>query len=395
MPITIDQRKMNSHLPYLTPAIATSPAASSAAYLSMRGLLKSYDGKHNAVDGIDIDVTKGEFVSFLGPSGSGKTTTLMMIAGFETLDSGTITMAGKSITDVRPYRRNIGMVFQNYALFPHMSVQDNIAFPLRMRGLTRSEIARRCSDVLELVGLGDFKFRFPRELSGGQQQRVAIARSLVFNPDLLLLDEPLGALDKNLREQMQIEIKRIHREVGITTIYVTHDQTEAMTMSDRIAVFNKGRLAQVAPPLEVYQRPVNRFVARFIGDGNLFEGVVVDPLVGSIDVSGLGIIAAPPLMMPAGTKVDALVRTENVLRLDSTAALGVNSVEMTVASTIHYGDSVLVLGTCGSTSLRMRLPGPKHDHLEPGARLVAGWKAESMHVIPHERAFVPHKAVLD
>src|SRR5262249_6103963 len=196
--------------------------------------------------------------------------------------------------------------------------------------------------------------------------------------------EPLGALDKNLREQMQIEIKRIHREVGITTIYVTHDQTEAMTMSDRIAVFDKGRLAQVAPPLEVYQRPVNRFVARFIGDGNLFEGVVIDPSVGSIDVSGLGTIAAPPLMMPSGTKVCAMVRTESVIRLDPTKELGLNSVEMIVASTIHYGDSVLVVGACGSIPLRMRLPGPKHDHLEPGTRLIAGWKAESIHVIPYE-----------
>jgi putative spermidine/putrescine transport system ATP-binding protein len=359
--------------------------AVNAAYLSLHHIVKSYDGKTNAVDDIDIDIAKGEFVSFLGPSGSGKTTTLMMIAGFESPDAGIITIAGKAITDVRPYRRNIGMVFQNYALFPHMTVQQNIAFPLRMRGVSGSEISRRCADVLDLVGLGAFKSKFPRELSGGQQQRVAIARCLVFNPDLLLLDEPLGALDKNLREQMQIEIKRIHREVGITTIYVTHDQTEAMTMSDRIAVFNQGRLAQVAPPLEVYQRPVSRFVAQFIGDGNIFDGIASDPGAGSIDVASLGRLTALPYDLPPQSPVHVLVRTENVTRLVPSVGPVPNVVDMSVTTTIHYGDSVLVVGTCGEIPLRMRLTGPRHEGLEPGATLRVSWLPANAHVIPrHE-----------
>ena len=236
------------------------------AYLALRQLAKSYDGVTLAVDGISIDVDKGEFVTFLGPSGSGKTTTLVMVAGFEAPTSGEILLAGKDLTRLKPWDRNIGMVFQNYALFPHMTVARNVAFPLRMRRVTKAEMARRVREVLALVGLETFAERYPRELSGGQQQRVALARGLVFDPDVLLLDEPLGALDKNLREQMQGEIKRIHREVGITMIYVTHDQTEAMSMSDRIAVFSRGRLEQIGKPLEVYHRPQTRFVGEFVGD---------------------------------------------------------------------------------------------------------------------------------
>ncbi|HZN52313.1 MAG TPA: ATP-binding cassette domain-containing protein, partial [Methylomirabilota bacterium] len=206
------------------------------AYLKLERLVKSYDGRVNAVDGLSLDITKGEFLTLLGPSGSGKTTTLMMIAGFEEPTSGVIELGGEDLTRRKPYERNIGVVFQNYALFPHMTVERNVAFPLRMRGFPRAGQAERVREILELVGLTPFATKHPRELSGGQQQRVALARGLVFNPDVLLLDEPLGALDKNLREQMQVELKRIHREVGITMVYVTHDQTEAMTMSDRIAV---------------------------------------------------------------------------------------------------------------------------------------------------------------
>ncbi len=226
-----------------------------AAYLRLRNVVKSYDGKTNAVDDITIDITRGEFVTFLGPSGSGKTTTLMMIAGFETPTSGVIDLDGRDLVLSRPYERNIGMVFQNYALFPHMTAAKNVLFPLKMRRFPREDMQARVGKILDLVGLSRFADRYPRELSGGQQQRVALARGLVFNPDVLLLDEPLGALDKNLREQMQVEIKRIHREVGITMIYVTHDQTEAMTMSDRVAVFCNGKVEQVGSPLEVYNRP--------------------------------------------------------------------------------------------------------------------------------------------
>jgi ABC-type Fe3+/spermidine/putrescine transport system ATPase subunit len=231
-------------------------------YLCLRNLIKSYDGKTNAVDDVTIDIERGEFITFLGPSGSGKTTTLMMIAGFETPTSGMIELAARDLALSKPYQRNIGMVFQNYALFPHMTAAKNVIFPLKMRRFPRADMQVRAEKILALVGLSRFADRYPRELSGGQQQRVALARGLVFNPDVLLLDEPLGALDKNLREQMQVEIKRIHREVGITMIYVTHDQTEAMTMSDRVAVFSNGRIEQVGSPLDVYNKPVNRFVGR-------------------------------------------------------------------------------------------------------------------------------------
>jgi len=214
------------------------------AYLRLCNVVKSYDGKTPAVDNISIDIARGEFVTLLGPSGSGKTTTLLLIAGFEYPSGGTIELAGADLSLRRPYERNIGMVFQNYALFPHMTAVKNVMFPLRMRRFPRRERHARAQKMLELVGLGEFADRHPRELSGGQQQRVALARGLVFNPDVLLLDEPLGALDKNLREQMQLEIKRIHRELGITMVYVTHDQTEAMTMSDRIAVFRNGAREQ-------------------------------------------------------------------------------------------------------------------------------------------------------
>jgi putative spermidine/putrescine transport system ATP-binding protein len=194
--------------------------------------------------------------------------------------------------------------------------------------------------------------------------------------------EPLGALDKNLREQMQIEIRRIHREVGITTIYVTHDQTEAMTMSDRIAVFNQGRLAQVAPPLEVYQRPLSRFVARFIGDGNIFDGIASDPAHGGVDVPGVGRLITPPYDLPRQSHVHVLVRTESVMRLGISASAPPNTLNMAVATTIHYGDSVLVAGTCGQIPVRMRLTGPKHEGLEPGAMLRVGWLPANAHVIP-------------
>ncbi|HET7255663.1 MAG TPA: ABC transporter ATP-binding protein, partial [Xanthobacteraceae bacterium] len=223
-------------------------------YLRLREVVKSYDGKTNAVDDVSIDIERGEFVTFLGPSGSGKTTTLLMIAGFETPTGGVIELDGRDLTLSKPYERNIGMVFQNYALFPHMTAAKNVLFPLKMRGFPKRDMTVRVERMLELVGLSRFAERYPRELSGGQQQRVALARGLVFNPDVLLLDEPLGALDKNLREQMQVEIKRIHREIGITMIYVTHDQTEAMTMSDRVAVFCNGKVEQIASPLEVYNR---------------------------------------------------------------------------------------------------------------------------------------------
>ena len=351
------------------------------SYLRLHRLVKSYDGRVNAVDDISVDIARGEFVTFLGPSGSGKTTTLMMIAGFEEPTSGVIELAGEELTRRKPYERNIGVVFQNYALFPHMTVARNVAFPLRMRRFPRADQAARVRDILALVGLSEYAERHPRELSGGQQQRVALARGLVFNPDVLLLDEPLGALDKNLREQMQVELKRIHREVGITTVYVTHDQTEAMTMSDRIAVFNHGTLEQVAPPLDVYHRPRTRFVGEFIGDSNFFTGTIDPAHRGRVDVDGLEPIPVDPeaCRRIGSGRVDVLVRPERV----QLAGRGVPEVlSMKVTVTVNYGDSVLVIGDARGHAVRMRIAGAQPEAIREGATVTVGWAPGDAHLIP-------------
>ena len=240
----------------------------------LQSLTKKF-GKVVAVDEISLHVDEGEFLTLLGPSGSGKTTTLMMIAGFELPTAGKIFIRGKDVMMVPPHERNIGMVFQNYALFPHMTVSNNVAFPLKMRKLSKKEITQRVGRVLEIVKLPGFENRLPRQLSGGQQQRVALARALVYDPPLLLMDEPLGALDKKLREHMQIEIRNLQRELRITSLYVTHDQQEALTMSDRIAVFDQGKIQQVGTPDELYEKPSNPFVADFIGESNFITGHIV------------------------------------------------------------------------------------------------------------------------
>ena len=344
--------------------------------------MKSYDGRVNAVDGISLDIAKGEFLTLLGPSGSGKTTTLMMIAGFEEPTSGAIELAGEDLTREKPYERNIGVVFQNYALFPHMTVERNVAFPLRMRAFPRARQAERVREILDMVGLGRFAHRQPRELSGGQQQRVALARALVFDPDVLLLDEPLGALDKNLREQMQVELKRIHREVGITMVYVTHDQTEAMTMSDRIAVFSHGTLEQTAPPLEVYHRPRTRFVGEFIGDSNFFSGRVDAGAPGRIELDRLGPIQADfeACRRLAGSAVDVLLRPER-LQLDRDGASLPNRLAVKIGVIVNYGDSVLVIGDVAGHAVRIRIACAQPDEIREGATVAVGWRPGDEHLI--------------
>jgi putative spermidine/putrescine transport system ATP-binding protein len=344
--------------------------------------VKSYDGRVNAVDGISLDIAKGEFLTLLGPSGSGKTTTLMMIAGFEGPTSGAIELAGEDLTRRKPYERNIGVVFQNYALFPHMTVERNVAFPLRMRAFPRARQTERVREVLDLVGLRQFADRQPRALSGGQQQRVALARALVFNPDVLLLDEPLGALDKNLREQMQVELKRIHREVGITMVYVTHDQTEAMTMSDRIAVFSHGTLEQTAPPLEVYHRPRTRFVGEFIGDSNFFTGRVDSGTPGLVHLDRIGPIQADAdaCRRLAGAFVDVLLRPERLQLVRDGATLP-NRLTVKIGVIVNYGDSVLVIGEAGGWSVRLRVAGTQPDPIREGATVVVGWRPGDEHLI--------------
>ncbi len=239
------------------------------SFLQFNGVKKTYDQQTLVVKNFNLSVSQGEFVTLLGPSGSGKTTVLMMLAGFENVTSGTITINGKPVTNTAPYKRNIGMVFQNYALFPHVTVAQNLAYPLNVRKLPKDEVNQRVRAYLKLIELENFGNRYPAQLSGGQRQRVALARALIFEPTLILMDEPLGALDKKLREQMQFEITRLHQKLGFTVIYVTHDQVEALTMSDRIAVFNQGVVQQCASPAQLYERPANAFVANFIGENNL------------------------------------------------------------------------------------------------------------------------------
>jgi putative spermidine/putrescine transport system ATP-binding protein len=351
-------------------------------YLCLRSVIKSYDGKTNAVDDVSIDIERGEFITFLGPSGSGKTTTLMMIAGFEIPTGGAIELAGHDLALSKPYQRNIGMVFQNYALFPHMTAAKNVLFPLKMRRFPRADMQSRAEKILALVGLARFADRYPRELSGGQQQRVALARGLVFNPDVLLLDEPLGALDKNLREQMQVEIKRIHREVGITMIYVTHDQTEAMTMSDRVAVFRNGRIEQVGSPLDVYNMPVNRFVGEFIGDSNFFAGRVDAARPGIVELSGIGPVKVAIAASARVGEVDVMIRPERLRPCAAEATNGADNVfDMAIDDIINYGDSILAIGTTHGLPLRARIGGGMPEVLRRGSTLRLAWSPVDAHVL--------------
>jgi spermidine/putrescine ABC transporter ATP-binding subunit len=298
-------------------------------------------GTVTAVDDVSLDVAPGEFVTLLGPSGSGKTTTLMMLAGFEIPTAGEIYVDDDPIAAVPPYRRNIGMVFQNYALFPHMTVGENIAFPLQMRKMNKSEITEQTRAVLALVGLPGYEGRYPRQLSGGQQQRVAVARALVFNPRVLLMDEPLGALDKQLRERLQLEIKALHEQLGVTIIYVTHDQEEALVMSDRIAVMNDGRIEQCGLPTELYDEPATRFVADFIGESNFIEGTIerFDGNAACIAAPGIGELRVPRKPgLANGSTVALTVRPEKIVASENGLAPDMNVVEGTIEDVVFVGE---------------------------------------------------------
>lgn len=314
-----------------------------ATSVTLRGVKKTY-GNATAVEGIALTINKGEFVSMLGPSGSGKTTTLKMIAGFEAPSAGEIDFDGRDVTHIAPEKRNIGVVFQNYSLFPHMNVGQNVAFPLKMRKIAAAERTRLVAKALDLVELAGFEKRRPDSLSGGQQQRVAIARALVFEPTLLVMDEPLGALDRRLREVMQLEIKALHDRLGVTVIYVTHDQEEALTMSDRIIVFSKGRVEQVGTPREIYDEPATEFVADFVGE-SLALSAVWDGR--SVTADGVGTLDIPaPSLAPCPVRV-----------LWRPHAISVSSAQPSETNTVVINATILASGYAGGVvKARILLP---------------------------------------
>jgi putative spermidine/putrescine transport system ATP-binding protein len=329
----------------------------SESFLSIRGLRKVY-GPVTAIGNVAMDVAEGEFMTFLGPSGSGKSTTLYILAGFQDPSEGDILLNGRSLLATPSHKRNIGMVFQRYTLFPHLSVGENVAFPLRIRRRPQAEIAERVKAALKLVRLDGFEDRKPALMSGGQQQRVALARALVYNPPVLLMDEPLSALDKKLREEIQFEIRRIHQETGVTILYVTHDQEEALRLSDRIAVFSQGEIDQIGTGQELYANPATQFVAAFIGDSNFIEAnvVSVDGRLASLSLPGGAIIEGVPLRGAARPrdKASLLLRPE---RIDLTSGAGAGPLTGQVRDITFLGNNIHVLvEPQGVPPLSVRLP---------------------------------------
>lgn len=315
--------------------MSADTTAPHGASITLRRLTKKY-GSVTAVDAIDLDARPGEFLTLLGPSGSGKTTTLNMIAGFVDVTDGDLQIDGRPVADLPPYRRNIGMVFQHYALFPHMTVLGNVEYPLRQRKVGKTDRSAKVAAALQTVGLQDYGKRMPKELSGGQQQRVALARAMVYEPSVLLMDEPLGALDKKLRDSLQLEIKRIHGELGTTFVYVTHDQDEALVLSDRIAVFNNARIEQVGTPVELYESPRSVFVARFLGESSLFAGTVEDGR--AVNVGGRR-IAAGRGEADRGAHVAVVVRPERIRIVEGAEPPAGNAVAGIVKQHIYLGNS--------------------------------------------------------
>src|SRR5262245_37558633 len=363
-------------------------AGASGARLELRNLSKAFGGVR-AVDRVSLDVPAGAFVSLLGPSGSGKTTTLNLIAGFLAADTGDILLDGRSVADVPTHKRNIGMVFQSYSLFPHMTVADNVGFPLRMRTkLTRAAAAKRVAEMLALVQLSHLAARYPRQLSGGQQQRVAMARALVSYPSLLLMDEPLGALDKKLREQMQIEIRRIHRSVGTTVVYVTHDQAEALTMSDIVVVMHQSRIAQVGSPRVLYENPASLFVADFLGDSNLLPGRIAE-IAGAealVELSNGQVVrtAHRDLVTMVGQKTIVLIRPED-MRVGAPAD-GQDFVRGRIVDISYHGDSYQLDVALGTDHLKVKVPRLAGIGMEAGQDVQVAWTHGGARLVPIEES---------
>ena len=342
---------------------------------------KSYDGEILVVKDLNLSIDRGEFLTMLGPSGSGKTTCLMMLAGFETATHGEILLGGKPINNIPPHKRGIGMVFQNYALFPHMTVAENLAFPLEVRKMDKSTREAKVKRALDMVQMGAFGGRRPAQLSGGQQQRIALARALVFEPELVLMDEPLGALDKQLREHMQFEITRLAHDLGITTVYVTHDQTEALTMSDRVAVFDDGRIQQLAPPDKLYEEPENSFVAQFIGENNTLHGVI-DSINGELCTvklnSGEIIDAKAVNVSKPGDKTLVSIRPERVEFNKTRLMEGAHTLKAEVLEFIYMGDIFRTrLRVAGIDDFVVKTRNaPDQVRLKPGEHIDIGWLPE-------------------
>ena len=339
---------------------------------------KSYDGKVLVVKDLNLDIAEGEFITMLGPSGSGKTTCLMMLAGFETPTNGEIYLDKNPISNIPPHKRGIGMVFQNYALFPHMTVYENLAFPLRVRKVSKEDTDKKIDKALSMVSLTGFENRMPGQLSGGQQQRVAVARALVFDPAVVLMDEPLGALDKNLRESMQYEIKHIHESIGVTVVYVTHDQGEALTMSNRIAVFNDGKVQQLSSPDKLYEEPVNSFVAEFIGENNRFSGQVTDVSKGKCKVKldeGSEILANPIVVKSSGEKTIVSLRPERALI--NTKEKMENNFKGKIEEVIYHGDHTRVrLNLLGNKDFILKVPNSSANmDIKLGNQINVSWNS--------------------
>jgi putative spermidine/putrescine transport system ATP-binding protein len=349
----------------------------------IRGLSKSY-GRVRALDQVDLEIRSGEFITLLGPSGSGKTTLLLVLAGFVRPDAGSVTFGGQEVVRTPPHRRQVGMVFQNYALFPHMNVFHNVAFPLKLRGVAADEVTRRVRQALALVRLEELTERRVDQLSGGQRQRVALARAIVFEPRILLMDEPLSALDKKLREQMQIELKHLHAELGMTTIYVTHDQREALTMSDRVAVIDHGRLAQVDTPRALYECPRTRFVAEFIGESSF---LTVEVAGGQARLAGVPLRLGRPLESSARRQL-LVLRPEKLEVLGDGAGEGLNRLAGTVKELVYQGESLLVyVVLADGVEIAVRSPSRREALAalpEPGKPVQLGLHPEDAILVPED-----------
>ena len=348
-------------------------------FVSFQNVQKTYDGDNLVVKNFNLDIAQGEFVTMLGPSGSGKTTCLMMLAGFETATHGEIFVDGTPVNNLAPHKRDIGMVFQNYALFPHMTIAENLAFPLQVRKLPQSVIEEKVKKALDMIELPQMAGRRPGQLSGGQQQRVALARALVFEPKLVLMDEPLGALDKQLREQMQYEIKHLHEKIGITVLYVTHDQTEALTMSDRIAVFNEGVVQQLASPTELYEKPANSFVAQFIGENNKLPGQVaqLDRELCAVNVGGQQVRALPVNISANGDNTTLSIRPERIM-LNPSESQCDNRFDAEILEMIYHGDHLRTrVQLMDRDDFIIKVPNAS-DHMEirTGDRVTVGWQSQ-------------------